>query len=129
MQMNDLESRKMITQRLDVNEVLDKLFKLDADSNYDIYTLLSQYDTEILLFMMAKTDNKKTKKLISVFFTKLKSTKILIKGRELKEMGFKPGPLYKEIFNRLLEARLNGKVNTKKDEISFVRENFEGHLV
>ncbi|MDB9822529.1 CBS domain-containing protein [Deltaproteobacteria bacterium] len=128
MQMNDLESRKMIAQRLDVVRVLDRLYRLKEDNNYGIYSLLSQYDTEILLFMMAKTDNKKTKKLISTFFTRLKITKARIKGRELKEMGFKPGPLYKEIFNRLLEARLNGKVSTKEDEIDFVKENFGRHL-
>ena len=52
------------------------------------------------------------------------TTKVSIKGKELKEMGFKPGPLYKEIFNRLLEARLNGRIITKEDEISFVRKNF-----
>ena len=71
MQMNDLESRKMISQRLDVNKALDRLYRLKTDNNYRIYTLLSQYDTEILLFMMAKANNEKIKKLISNYFTKL----------------------------------------------------------
>ena len=78
--------------------------------------------------MMAKANNEKIKKLISNYFTKLKETKVSLKGRELKALGFKPGPLYKEIFNSLLEARLNKKVSTKEDEISFVKERFEGHL-
>jgi tRNA nucleotidyltransferase (CCA-adding enzyme) len=31
-------------------------------------------------------------------------------------MGLKPGPIYKKILDRLLEARLNGEVKTKADE-------------
>jgi len=128
MQMNDLESRRMIAQRLDVNKVLDRLYRLKGDNNYSIYSLLSQYDTEILLFMMAKANNEKIRRIISNYFTKLKGKKVRLKGKELKEMGFEPGPLYKEIFTRLLEANLNGKVDTKEDEINFVKENFGSYL-
>jgi tRNA nucleotidyltransferase (CCA-adding enzyme) len=127
-QMNDLESRKMIAQRLGVKALLERLYQLKGDDNYKIYTLLSQYDTEILLFVMAKEHDNKTKRIISKFFTRLKSKKVLLKGKELKEMGFKPGPLYKEIFSRLLEAVLNDRVETKEDEIDFVREHFGQHL-
>jgi hypothetical protein len=41
-------------------------------------------------------------------------------------MGFSPGPIFKEIFDRLLEARLNDVIKTKADEIKFVEEKF-GH--
>ena len=128
MQMNDLESRKMVIQRVDVNKVLDKLYRLKSDDNYSIYTLLSQYDTEILLFMMAKANNEKIKKLISNYFTKLKSVKVSIKGRELKDMGLKPGPVYKNIFDQLLKARLNNNLTSKKDEINFVKEKFGDNM-
>ncbi len=124
MQMNDLESRKMVNQRFDVASVLDGLFRLNIDDNYSIYTLLAQYDTEILLFMMARANNEKIKKVISNYFTRLKSVKVSLKGRELMEMGFKPGPVYKEIFDRLLKARLNNILTSKKDEINFVKENY-----
>ncbi len=124
MQMNDLETRRMAEQSCDVSSVLDRLYRLDADDNYSIYTLLSQYDTEILLFMMARANNEKIKKVISNYFNRLKSIKVSLKGRELKEMGFRPGPLYKEIFDRLLKARLNNNLTTKKDEINFVKKNF-----
>ena len=128
MQMNDLESRRMIAQRLDLDGIMEGLFRIKGDDNFGIYTLLSQYDTEILLFIMAKANNEKIKRIISNYFTRLKGKKVYLKGRDLKEIGFKPGPLYKEIFRRLLEASLNGKVGTKDDEIKFVKENFGEHL-
>jgi tRNA nucleotidyltransferase (CCA-adding enzyme) len=126
--MNDLESRRMIAQRLDLDGIMEGLFRIKGDDNFGIYTLLSQYDTEILLFIMAKANNEKIKRIISNYFTRLKGKKVYLKGRDLKEIGFKPSPLYKEIFRRLLEASLNGKVGTKDDEIKFVKENFGEHL-
>jgi tRNA nucleotidyltransferase (CCA-adding enzyme) len=39
-------------------------------------------------------------------------------------MGHKPGPLFKEIFDSILEAKLDGDVSTKEDEIEFVKGRF-----
>ncbi|MBU2497618.1 MAG: CBS domain-containing protein, partial [Proteobacteria bacterium] len=124
MQMEDAESRKMITQRSEVGRVLDKIFKFEGGNNYALYTLLCHYDTEILLYMMAKANNKTIKKHISNYFTKLKSTKTILRGRDLEKMGFPPGPLYRQILEALLEARLNNLVRTEEDELSFVKEKF-----
>jgi len=126
MQMNDLESRRMTTQRLQVPNVLDKLFKMKKDNNYEIYTLLSQYDTELLLFIMAKANNEKIKKVISLYFTKLKGTAVKVRGSDLMNMGFKPGPIYRNIFSGLLRARLHDEVSTREDEINYIKENFKG---
>jgi tRNA nucleotidyltransferase (CCA-adding enzyme) len=40
-------------------------------------------------------------------------------------MGFQPGPIFKSMLEKLLEARLNGVVKTRGDEIAFVNEHFE----
>jgi tRNA nucleotidyltransferase (CCA-adding enzyme) len=128
MQMNDLESRRMIAQRLNLDHIVESLIRIKGDDNFGIYTLLSQYDTEVLLFIMAKANNEKIKKIISSYFTRLKGKRLYLKGRDLKDMGFQPGPLYKEIFTRLLEASLNGKVGTREEEIEFVKERFGEHL-
>jgi len=128
LQMSDIESRKLISQRLLMKNLLDKLYKLDSEKTYQIYTLLSQHDTELLLYMMAKTGSEKVKRQISNYFTRMKGVKIRLGGKDLKRLGFKPGRLYKEIFHSLLEARLDGLVNTKRDEEKFVRERFGKHL-
>ena len=128
MQMVDQESQKLLSQRLGLTDLTGELFRFKGDNNYDLYTLLAQYDTEILLYLMARTNSEKIKRMLSSFFTKLKGTEVILKGRDLKGMGFQPGLLYKEIFNSLLEARLNNFISTKNDEISFVKERFGNHL-
>ena len=77
---------------------------------------------------MAKTNNQRIKRQISLFFTKLRREKINLKGRDLKKMGFKPGPLYKEILDNLLKARLNEQLTTEEDEEKFVLEKYGNML-
>ncbi|MBN1905841.1 MAG: CBS domain-containing protein [Deltaproteobacteria bacterium] len=122
--MNDIECVRMNGQRQDVWHLLDNLFRLESEDNYSIYTLLSQYDTEFLLFIMAKANNEKIKKIISSYFTRLKGVTVSVKGRDLKAMGFEPGPVYREIMTGLLEARLKNMVNSKKEEMEFIRARY-----
>jgi tRNA nucleotidyltransferase (CCA-adding enzyme) len=122
--MVDIESRRMLAQRQETGLVLDQLYSFSGD-NYQLYTMLSPYDTETLLFLMASSNSEKTRKMISGFFTKLKGTKIQLRGRDLLEMGFTEGPIYRDIFNLLMEARLNNLIKSKEDELRFVEEHFQ----
>jgi tRNA nucleotidyltransferase (CCA-adding enzyme) len=117
------ESRKSISQRTSANEILDALYKFDGD-NYQLYTMLLPYDTEMLLYLMAKTNSEKIRRHISVYFTGLKGMQVQLTGKDLLKMGFRSGPIFKEIFDRVLEARLNNTVKTKKDELRFVQKTF-----
>jgi len=129
LQMGDAEGRRMVAQRTEMNCVLDKLFRSKGEStHYELYKLLSPYDTETLLFMMAKANNRIIKRQISNFFTRLKGAKVSLTGRELKHLGFQPGPLYRQILDALLEAKLNNQVNTREDELLFVREKYGNPL-
>jgi tRNA nucleotidyltransferase (CCA-adding enzyme) len=114
----------MISQRESMNLLLDSICKFEGD-NYHLYTLLAAYDTETMLYLMASTTNEKVKRLISKYFARLKGTRIELRGKDLVDMGFKPGPIFKEILQRLLEARLNNIVKTKEDEINFVKYTFK----
>jgi len=121
--MVDLDSRNMLSQRKNSEGLLNALFKFDGD-NYQLYTSLVPYDTETLLYLMAKANNEKIKRLISNYFTRLKGTKIQLTGKDLISVGIQPGPIFKNIFDRLLEARLDNVVKTKEYEIRFVESSF-----
>lgn len=48
----------------------------------------------------------------------------LLTGEDLKALGFKPGPRFREILEALEEAQLNGKVLTREDGIQFVKDAY-----
>jgi len=116
-------NHKMALQRKTGVRLLNSLFKFDG-TNYQLYTLLLPYDTETLLYLMARAKTEKMRRLISLFFTKLKGEKVLIAGKELLRIGLKSGPVFREVFDSLLEARLNNLTKTKDDEIRFVKDRF-----
>jgi tRNA nucleotidyltransferase (CCA-adding enzyme) len=45
-------------------------------------------------------------------------------GDDLIAMGVSPGPVFQQVFKALRDARVNGQVNSKKDEISLVQQQF-----
>jgi tRNA nucleotidyltransferase (CCA-adding enzyme) len=106
------------------NQVLMRLFYFHEPSRPVIYHLLTPLSTEFILWMMAKSRHENTRKAISLYFTHLKHLKPELKGRDLVAMGYQPGPLIKEMLDRLLEARLNEQVKSLKEERQMVRRLF-----
>ncbi len=49
-------------------------------------------------------------------------------GEDLKARGLKPGPAYQRILSRLRAARLDGEVETRRHEVSFVDELIQERL-
>ena len=37
-------------------------------------------------------------------------------------MGLKPGPIFKEVLQAVLDAKLNGKLKTPEDEFNYARK-------
>ena len=87
-----------------------------------VYELLNALDTEALLLMMAKAKQEKAKKYISLYLTHLRNVKVMITGDDLKAMGILPGPRYRELFDELLDAKLDNTVRNRDDEIAFAKK-------
>lgn len=122
--MSDKIRKKVIEERYQADQTLMKIFSWincgKTPKRSEIYEILSPLSTETILFMMAKTSQKETRRIISLYFTQLKDIKPLLKGSDLIQIGIKPGPLIKKVLNQLLEARLDEKVITREDEIEYI---------
>jgi tRNA nucleotidyltransferase (CCA-adding enzyme) len=88
----------------------------------ETYRALAGLSEEVLLFMMAKTKSRSVTRQIAAYLTRFKQVKPLLTGVDLKALGLKPGPIYKTILDRLLDARLNGKVKTEAEERELVKQ-------
>jgi len=90
--------------------------------NSTIYKQLAVFRIELILYMMAATKNKTVKRSISNYVTQLRHIHTSVKGKDLKKMGIEPGPIYREILQAVLDAKLNGQLKTRNDELDFVKE-------
>lgn len=78
--------------------------------------------TELILFIMAATRQEPVKRAISQWFVQLRYIRPLIDGHALKQMGLPPGPQYRKLLDQVEEARLDGLVHTREQELAFVKE-------
>ncbi|MCX5907189.1 MAG: CBS domain-containing protein, partial [Deltaproteobacteria bacterium] len=114
-----------LERRRQVRQIIHRLDHLPPLSRSEIYFLLHPLPTEYLLYAMGASPSAEVKKAISLYFTALKSTKIALGGKDLRKLGYEPGPIYSEILTTLLMARLEGEVHSPKEEIEWVQRKFD----
>ncbi|WP_448381727.1 CBS domain-containing protein [Desulfosoma sp.] len=100
-----------------VNDVLNDFLRLPPLRPSDIYRALQPFGPEELLFMMAKTNREEVQKAISYYFHRYRYVKPEIGGKDLKALGIPPGPLYTKILTAVRDAKVNGDVKSREDEI------------
>ena len=71
---------------------------------------------------MAKCGRNLMKKRATDFLCKYNGIRLKIKGADLKKLGVEPGPDFTRILKKTLYAKIDGKLKTKKDELSFAKK-------
>jgi tRNA nucleotidyltransferase (CCA-adding enzyme) len=100
------------------------LFWLERNAtvpNHVLCEKLSEFKTEMILFMMAATRQEQVKRVISNYCVTLRYVQPAITGKDLLEMGVEPGPVYKEILKSLRDKKVDGMLKTKDDEVAHVK--------
>jgi tRNA nucleotidyltransferase (CCA-adding enzyme) len=87
----------------------------------EFYKLFEPLSQEAKLFIMAKTKSEEVKKAISNYITYIDTFKTILTGEDLKKLGIKEGPLYREILDKLKEAKIDMNLKTKEEETNFIR--------
>lgn len=107
-----------------INLIFWRRMHTSAPRPSEIYTWFEPLATEVLLYAMARSGNEQVQRCISHYFTHLRSAQCHLSGADIKQLGVAPGPIYKEILQRLLYARLDGELVTRQDELDFVRQHY-----
>ncbi len=121
---SESEAKRLRASHRGSQAVIRQLGKRPPLKPADLYHLFSTLSDETLLILMAKSKGDSVKRQVSAFLTTYQHLKPILTGADLKAMGMKPGPQFKQILDRLLEARLNGEVKTESEERSLVRRLF-----
>jgi len=109
-----------------MTQVKNILRKFPVDDPVEIHKLLSKFNLETVLFLMALSKDRKKQRVISHYLTELRNVKTILKGDDLKRMGIQPGPVYSKILNKLLEEKLRGRLRSREDEEQFVKKFIQG---
>jgi tRNA nucleotidyltransferase (CCA-adding enzyme) len=104
--------------------VVQQLILTPTVSRKVIHDVLCVLPNEVILYLMARSKHPDIKRYISLYFTQLKNVRLQVRGQDLLDLGYPPGPAYKRIFDAVLERKFSGELRTKTEELEFVRSRF-----
>jgi tRNA nucleotidyltransferase (CCA-adding enzyme) len=116
--------RDFVDGKQEAEQVLYRLNRPNPLKRSEIYRLCETLEPEQLLYVMAKGKTETSRKAVSLYLMQLRSVVIEIGGNELRALGFEPGPIYSEVLGAVLDAKLDGQVNSKDEELSFVNNTY-----
>jgi tRNA nucleotidyltransferase (CCA-adding enzyme) len=73
------------------------------------------------LEVLAAVETGKVRKNLRLYLDELRHVRVSTTGNELRALGIAPGPAYRAILDKLLFARLDGKIRTVADEKDLLR--------
>lgn len=89
----------------------------------EIFKLLRQYNLPMLV-LLAVTTPRIIRKKIWQYLTQWSQVKSPLNGNDLKRMGYKPSPQYKQILEDLLMAKLDGIVSDRSEAENWLRQHY-----
>ncbi|MEK7205117.1 MAG: CBS domain-containing protein, partial [candidate division NC10 bacterium] len=89
-----------------------------------VYRWLTEASLEVVLALMARMERPELRKAIGDFLSTTRRVRPILRGDDLRALGIRPGPIYRDILNSLLYARMDGHVQSRDDELRFVRRRF-----
>ena len=101
-----------------VVENLDKCVKRS-----EVVKMLRKYDLPMLIFVALQIP-RSMRRRIWHYLTVLSNIEAPLNGNDLKKMGYKPGPQYKQILDDLLTATLDREVSDKSSAEEFLNNNY-----
>ncbi|MEN9567017.1 MAG: hypothetical protein RLZZ69_2213 [Cyanobacteriota bacterium] len=102
-------------------QLASQLAKTQLDSQ--IYQLLHPYKFLQLILFAAKGDIQNRRRIWQ-YLTYLSQVKPLLNGNDLKTLGFKPGPLYKQILDDILNKTLDRQISDRTMAIEYVKSKY-----
>jgi tRNA nucleotidyltransferase (CCA-adding enzyme) len=122
------QAKKVSSGGRSVDRALKRLTDPGTVRPSQAYRLLEDFSDEALVLLLAKQRSTQSSVGFSllkrriVAYMKNKAVKTTLTGRDLQIMGIAPGPQYKTILGKLLDARIDGMVTTEEEERAFVRK-------
>jgi tRNA nucleotidyltransferase (CCA-adding enzyme) len=111
-------------EKSQANQLLRTLKKHPTLKASEAYRLMSRLAPEGLIFLMGFSSAEETKKAISLFITYQRHVKTFLNGSDLQTLGYASGPIFRRILERLLHARLDNEVDSREDELTFLKKHY-----
>jgi tRNA nucleotidyltransferase (CCA-adding enzyme) len=118
------EEREFFQLRDMIGEALMKLmgWKEGRSRLSRLYKILHPIPVEGILFLMARSRKEYIRRNISQYLARLQYVEIEVNGKDLKNIGIEPGPIYTIILDRLMTAKIDGRAETRHEQLNLAKK-------
>ena len=117
----ELEAKKQIILSKDFARVARRLSNTKV-LPHQIYRTLKPFGLEVLIYFFAKSKNKNMRSAIEHFICRHRFVTLSINGRDLNKIGIPSGIKMGKILERILDAKIDKKVHSRREEIQMARQ-------
>ncbi|WFS60915.1 CBS domain-containing protein [Pseudodesulfovibrio thermohalotolerans] len=117
------EERDFFQLRDMIGEALMKLmgWKEGRSKLSRLYQILHPVPVEGVLFLMARSRKEYIRRNISQYLARLQYIEIDVNGKDLKNIGIEPGPIYTAILDKLMIAKIDGRAETRHEQLNLAK--------
>jgi tRNA nucleotidyltransferase (CCA-adding enzyme) len=117
------EEQRILSQILcHYQEIVERLSCTRPMKMSEIAAVVRRIPVEAYTYILACSTNDAVKERLKNYLARSRHNKLLINGDDIKNLGFSPGPHFKEALDAVKDARLDGQLQTREEAISFVRQ-------
>jgi tRNA nucleotidyltransferase (CCA-adding enzyme) len=117
------EERETVLAAVDaVPRIKKRLLEGPAPAPSELFHLFHNMPVEVLLLLQGETTHSRIWESCSLYWEKLRHIQTEISGRDLMDAGFRPGPLFQEVLSAVRDARLDGRVTGREEELALAME-------
>ncbi len=117
------QQRKLVYEVLRLYQLYEPLSRERIEDTL-LYKLLSNSSTKSIEIHICLARNTTIKENLIRFVNTLRNIKPMLTGNDILNMGIINGPLIGSILEALRDARLQGLIGSKQEEIDFVTKNY-----
>jgi tRNA nucleotidyltransferase (CCA-adding enzyme) len=88
-----------------------------------VVQLLRQYDVPMLI-LIAVQSSRAIRRKIWQYLTVWRNVQPILNGNDLRELGYKPGPQYRQMLDDLLAATLDGVIHHRDEAKEFLAQHY-----
>lgn len=90
--------------------------------NSEVAKKLHGFPGEGYVLLVVKAADSQVSSRLKRCFNKINNNNLFVTGEDIKRLGYKPGPIFRKALNAVWEAKLDGIVSTKEEELEFVKQ-------
>lgn len=136
LQYSQLDIRSL-NKKIELSRNINTILKCIKDCKDDVVIFLKQKTLEpsnifyylqgkpnelLVIILLEKQENDLISKRIENYLTKYTKTTIFLSGKDLTNLGMKPGPIYAKILKLIFYLQMNGILTNRKQQLDFLKK-------